>query len=202
MTRALIVDDVRTYRTIHAQLLRKSYDIVDTAGTLSQAEQLLRLHRYDLVITDLRLSPDTPSIVVIQRIQVLSGDATLYAVSSDVSDPQLVRQLEAMGVTLYSKGTEPWWLSEDIGKEVERYLASVFTKYGLVGSAGQIDWGYILWLPAWRKRAYARLTGYFNKWVDFAAYTSLAMLLYTIWRYAHEGVARDLAKLFAKLGGE
>src|SRR5437016_12039090 len=63
----LVVDDEPDLRTLYElTLLREGYR-VDAAGTLSEAWQLLQDHKFDAVITDMRL-PDGLGLELLQRM--------------------------------------------------------------------------------------------------------------------------------------
>jgi two-component system response regulator PilR (NtrC family) len=63
----LVVDDEPDLRTLYElTLLREGYR-VDAAGTLAEAWQLLEQHRFDAVITDMRL-PDGLGLELLQRM--------------------------------------------------------------------------------------------------------------------------------------
>ncbi|MEY4414863.1 MAG: two-component system response regulator PilR, partial [Pseudomonadota bacterium] len=66
--RLLVVDDEPDLRTLYElTLLREGY-VVDSAGTLSEAEALLQEHVFQLVITDIRL-PDGSGLDLLQRLE-------------------------------------------------------------------------------------------------------------------------------------
>ncbi|MFM2405019.1 MAG: hypothetical protein RL223_2899 [Pseudomonadota bacterium] len=66
--RLLVVDDEPDLRTLYElTLLREGY-VVDSAGTLSEAEALLQEHVFQLVITDIRL-PDGSGLELLQRLE-------------------------------------------------------------------------------------------------------------------------------------
>jgi two-component system response regulator PilR (NtrC family) len=66
--RILVVDDEPDLRTLYElTLLREGY-LVEAAGTVAEAWQQLEAHRFDAVLTDMRL-PDGLGMEILQRIQ-------------------------------------------------------------------------------------------------------------------------------------
>src|SRR5262245_45247977 len=55
----LIVDDEAAMRMTLQALLEPNFDLVETAGTLGEAEKAMALRRFDVVVVDYALGPDS-----------------------------------------------------------------------------------------------------------------------------------------------
>ncbi|AGX86439.1 sigma-54-dependent transcriptional regulator [Candidatus Symbiobacter mobilis] len=66
--RILVVDDEPDLRTLYELTLLREFYLVDTAESLRQARELLALHSYDALITDMRL-PDGLGMELITQIK-------------------------------------------------------------------------------------------------------------------------------------
>lgn len=81
----LVIDDDPDICTLLERFLKKQGFEVDTAQRGSSAKELLKQHRYDLVLCDHRL-PDTDSADMLQHIKSLSRDTAVIIITgySDV----------------------------------------------------------------------------------------------------------------------
>ncbi len=92
--RILVVDDEPDLRTLYElTLLREGYQ-VDAAENLQQAQSLLAAHRYDVVITDMRL-PDGLGMALITDIQASQRAERCLVITAYGSAQNAVEALKA-----------------------------------------------------------------------------------------------------------
>jgi two-component system response regulator PilR (NtrC family) len=92
--RLLVVDDEADLRTLYElTLLRAGYE-VQTAGTLAQAREFLVAHRYDLLITDMRL-PDGDGLMLLQEMAARQRPERCIMITAYGSAENAVQALKA-----------------------------------------------------------------------------------------------------------
>jgi len=92
--RLLVVDDEPDLRTLYElTLLREGYD-VDTAGTLTEAWELLAGRHYQLLITDMRL-PDGEGITLLRRLEAAARPEKTLVITAYGSAENAVEALKA-----------------------------------------------------------------------------------------------------------
>lgn len=91
--RILVVDDEPDLRTLYElTLLREGYQ-VETAATLSEARDCLKSHRYDLLITDMRL-PDGMGLELITELKAQSRTERAIVITAYGSAENAVEALK------------------------------------------------------------------------------------------------------------
>lgn len=90
----LVIDDEPDLRTLYElTLLRAGYQ-VEVAGSVAEAWQQLDAHRFDVVITDMRL-PDGLGISIIQKIRELQRSERCVVITAHGSAVNAVESLKA-----------------------------------------------------------------------------------------------------------
>src|SRR5215207_7179902 len=92
--KVLVVDDEPDLRTLYElTLLREGYR-VDAAGTLAEAFQQIDTHKFDVVITDMRL-PDGQGLELLQRMLNLQRSERCIVMTAYGSAENAVEALKA-----------------------------------------------------------------------------------------------------------
>ena len=90
----LVIDDEPDLRTLYElTLLREGYR-VDTAGTVQEALQLLNAHRFDVVITDMRL-PDGMGTEILSHLKTQQRSERSIVITAHGSAENAVESLKA-----------------------------------------------------------------------------------------------------------
>jgi DNA-binding NarL/FixJ family response regulator len=102
--RVLIIDDHEVLASTLAMALEVDDDlqVVGTAGSLADAEALLRGRDVDVLLLDHRL-PDGDGIASIPRLQELAPDARIIVLTASTSDDLLLAALENGAAGFVSK---------------------------------------------------------------------------------------------------
>src|SRR5690349_13267118 len=102
--RVLIVDDHEVLASTLAMALEvdDQLEVVGTAGSLADAEALLRERGVDVLLLDHRL-PDGDGIASIPRLQDLAPDARIIVLTASTSDDLLLAALENGAAGFVSK---------------------------------------------------------------------------------------------------
>ncbi len=100
----LIVDDHEVLASTLAFALGADdgLEVVGTAGSIADAEAVLRGHRVDVMLLDNRL-PDGDGIASIPRLQELAPDARIIVLTASTSDDLLLAALENGAAGFVSK---------------------------------------------------------------------------------------------------
>src|SRR6185436_8041754 len=116
----LIVDDEEPIRRLLTMCLDPLYDC-STAGTAEEATLLLEPHRYNLVITDIRM-PGASGLELCQLVQQLSPETVVIMVSG-MTDIQFAVQSMREGAFDYV--TKPFDLDQALVQAKQRYEHSL-----------------------------------------------------------------------------
>ena len=92
--RLLVVDDEPDLRTLYElTLMREGYD-VESAGTVAEAWSLLESHRYELLITDMRL-PDGTGLDLLARLEAAGRPEKAMVITAYGSPENAVEALKS-----------------------------------------------------------------------------------------------------------
>jgi len=100
--RILIVDDERDTLTAFTRLLRRMECEIDVAVSLDDATTAIAGRRYQLIITDLRLTPTTgeEGLEVLQRARLKSGSTEVIVITG-YGNPSVMARAFDMGAAYY-----------------------------------------------------------------------------------------------------
>jgi EAL domain-containing protein (putative c-di-GMP-specific phosphodiesterase class I) len=101
----VIEDDPLLLRSI-VRTLRASGALVTQASDGQLAEQMLRVRRFDLVLTDLSL-PDVSGIEIVARARALDGDVSVVFMTGTPTDDTAARAVELGALRYLVKPVEP-----------------------------------------------------------------------------------------------
>ncbi|HYM61259.1 MAG TPA: response regulator [Thermoanaerobaculia bacterium] len=102
LDRVLLVDDDEETLTILAVLIRRLHCHVDSVTSIEAAEKLLDAGRYDLVITDLRLTGvlGEEGLEILQYVKEKSPKTRVILVTG-FGNPQLMSRAYRLGAACY-----------------------------------------------------------------------------------------------------
>jgi DNA-binding NtrC family response regulator len=103
--RILVADDEEDFLKFAASLLKKEGYECDCAVDGSEAVEMLRRHRYDAVISDIRM-PDNPDLRLAREVQKLEDDVPVIIVTGYPSMDTAVRAVELPVVAYVEKPVE------------------------------------------------------------------------------------------------
>jgi two-component system response regulator PilR (NtrC family) len=98
----LVVDDEPDIRELLELTLAKMGLGVDSAGSIAEAKKLLLATRYQLCLTDMRLS-DGEGLELVQHISALAGDLPVAVITAHGSAENAVAALKAGAFDYVSK---------------------------------------------------------------------------------------------------
>lgn len=98
----LIVDDDNTILLVFKTLLQDGQLLVDTADSVEAADQLARTHKYDAVITDLRLTgvEGREGLEVIASLKKHNPGTKIILLTA-YGTPDLLKEALELGIDLY-----------------------------------------------------------------------------------------------------
>ncbi len=107
MRRVLVADDHPMYATALAMAVQKIDPaiLVDSAGTLAEAETLTRNHAYDLILLDLML-PDVQGFSGLALLRAIRADVPIGIVSGR-DDAGVMRQAATLGAQGFLSKSSP-----------------------------------------------------------------------------------------------
>jgi DNA-binding NarL/FixJ family response regulator len=107
LRRVLVADDHPMYATALAMAVQTidSAILVDSAGTLAEAEALVRAHPHDLVLLDLML-PDVQGFSGLALLRAIKPNTPVGIVSSR-DEPGVIRQAAALGAQGFLSKASP-----------------------------------------------------------------------------------------------
>lgn len=101
-TRVLLVDDDEETLTIFTALIRRLHTHVDAVTSIEAAEKLLDSDRYDVVVTDLRLTGvlGEEGLEILQYVKEKSPGTEVILVTG-FGNPQLMTRAYRLGAACY-----------------------------------------------------------------------------------------------------
>jgi DNA-binding NtrC family response regulator len=118
----LIVDDEpAVVYTLRCILEKVGYTISD-AGTLEQAEAILRARPVDVVLCDLNLSGGESGLKTLDKVSAIQPSAG-QALLTGYAPPELIDELEAKGIPVFMKPVEMGRLLPELQRIIEQKAA-------------------------------------------------------------------------------
>ena len=117
-SRILIVDDERDTLTVLSRLLRRLEVEIDVAISLSDAATAIDGRTYQLVITDLRLTPTTgeEGLEILRRARRKSTATEVIVVTGYGNPAVMTRAFELGAAYYFEKPVQPAQLIEAVGE--------------------------------------------------------------------------------------
>ena len=116
--RILVVDDETAFLLGIRKILSRTTAATDVAETLEEAERLLKIHAYDIVITDLRLTGvlGEEGLEIIRHIRETRPETQCILVTG-YGSPEIREKAKAEGVDFYfEKPVSPTMLLDVVQK--------------------------------------------------------------------------------------
>ena len=116
--RILVVDDEPDLRTLYELTLLREGFHVDTAGDLQQARALLAEHRFDVLITDMRL-PDGLGLSLITELKAAHRDERCVVITAYGSAENAVEALKGGAFDYLTKPVHEAQLHAALSRSIE-----------------------------------------------------------------------------------
>ena len=107
--RILIIDDEDESLYVFTRLLGRLDCAVDAVGTLAEAERAMRRHRYDVIVTDLRLSGSASEegLDVLRAVRAQSGGTEVIVVTGYGSPAAMTKAYQLGAAYYFEKPVQP-----------------------------------------------------------------------------------------------
>lgn len=107
--RILIIDDEDDSLYLFSRLLGRLHCAVDAVSTLDDAERAMRRHRYDVIVTDLRLSGSTSEegLDVLRAARTQNGGAEVIVVTGYGSPSAMTKAYQLGAAYYFEKPVQP-----------------------------------------------------------------------------------------------
>ncbi len=116
----LIVDDEESIRTVLSIYFKKEGYLVDTAGSLSEALELISGNVYDVVITDMRMSGHEDGMIVLDRVKESHPETEVIVMTAYGTIDNAVRAMQKGAFNYVTKPVDNTTLKMQVERALEK----------------------------------------------------------------------------------